>query len=696
MKTRRIWITAFVALFMATFFGGCKDDQVGVVGLCPLVISTSPINGAASVPFDKVITATFNEAMNPATISPSSFSLANTGPLGGRMAVSGKNSSTLVAGDLKYNGETFTMSFTPTAKLIAGTNYSATVFATVKDLKGNAMQVDYVWTFSTATAASGAGVSPTVSSTDPVNVATGVVLNKTITATFSESMTPSTINATTFTIKQGTTSILGAVSFAGLKASFIPTSPLTGNTLYTATITTGAKNVPGTALANDYVWTFTTGTVVAPKVNSVDPIDLATAVPLNKVISVIFSEAMNPLTITTSTFTVMIGANPVAGTVVYSGTTATFTPTGGLVAGNTYTATVTTGAKNPAGTPLASDFVWTFSTNPPPTVTSTDPLDLATGVALNKTINATFSVPMDALTITTSTFTVFLGATPVVGTVTYLGSTATFTPTGGLLSGNSYTATITTGAKNPGGIAIANNYVWNFSTVAPLGPQVVNLQSVARFGIIAGVGVSNNAGFSVINNLDVGIYPGVRTSITGFPPAIVNNGAIYASDDVAPPGVAAMLLQAQTDLTAAYNAARDAVFPAPAVAPADLGGKTLAPGIYTSASTMLLQNGDLTLDAQGDANAVWIFQVGSAFTSVGSGPYPSSTGGNVILAGGAQAKNVFWQVSSSATIGDFTSFKGTILAFSSITMNSGAKADGRMLARNAAVVMTDTNIINKP
>jgi hypothetical protein len=111
---------------------------------------------------------------------------------------------------------------------------------------------------------------------------------------------------------------------------------------------------------------------------------------------------------------------------------------------------------------------------------------------------------------------------------------------------------------------------------------------------------------------------------------------------------------------------------------------------------MLLQNGDLTLDAQGDANAVWIFQIGSTLTSIGTSPFPSISGGNVILAGGAQAKNVFWQVGASATIGDYTHFQGTILAFSSITMNSGAVAEGRMLARNAAVTMTDTNIINKP
>jgi hypothetical protein len=240
------------------------------------------------------------------------------------------------------------------------------------------------------------------------------------------------------------------------------------------------------------------------------------------------------------------------------------------------------------------------------------------------------------------------------------------------------------------GTQLANKYTWKFSTISTLGPLAVNLKSVERFGIIAGTGISNNAGQSEIHNMDVGINPGVRSSITGFPPAIMINGAIYASDDIAPPGIPAMLVQAKQDLTDAYLFAEGATSPAPTTVSGDQGGKTLAPGIYKSTSTLLIQNGDLTLDAQGDENAVWIFHVASDFTTIGG------AGGNVILSGGAQAKNVFWQTGSSATIGDYTSFKGNILALTSITMNSHATAVGRMLARNGAVILTSTNIINKP
>jgi len=217
----------------------------------------------------------------------------------------------------------------------------------------------------------------------------------------------------------------------------------------------------------------------------------------------------------------------------------------------------------------------------------------------------------------------------------------------------------------------------------------IDLKSAGRFGILSGVAVTGS-GSSLINNMDVGIYPGGRTSVVGFPPAVIVNGAIYAADDIAPLGTSAMLLQAKQDLTGAYQFAEAALSPAPILVAGEQGGKTLAPGIYKSTSSLLIQSGDLTLDAQGDPNAFWIFQVTSALTTMGG------TGGNVILAGGAQAKNVFWQVGSSATIGDYTSFQGSILALTSITMNTGSTLVGRLLAQNAAVTLTSANTITLP
>src|SRR5665647_266287 len=151
----------------------------------------------------------------------------------------------------------------------------------------------------------------------------------------------------------------------------------------------------------------------------------------------------------------MQGTTPVTGVVTYSGTTAIFTPTNPLLAGLPYTATITTGATDVAGNALAADIVLTFNTDAAPTVTLTDPADLATGVDLNKAVTATFSVPMDPSTLTEATFTIKQVATSVAGTVSYSGSTATFTPAANLVANTTYTATITTGAKNVPGTPLA-------------------------------------------------------------------------------------------------------------------------------------------------------------------------------------------------------------------------------------------------
>ncbi|MBK6266714.1 DUF3494 domain-containing protein [Marivirga sp. S37H4] len=342
-----------------------------------------------------------------------------------------------------------------------------------------------------------------------------------------------------------------------------------------------------------------------------------------------------------------------------------------------------------------------------PEVVSTTPEDLETNVVRNEIVTVTFNGAINPESITPAAFGLSvtantngrdIAAQAVTGDMAYDASTFTlsFTPSNLLSPNTNYTGTIFSSIEDLMGNEMQADYTWSFTTNANIstgtGTEViaVDLKSVERFGIIAGVGVSNEAGFSEIRNLDVGISPGLRSSITGFPPAIIVNGDMFASDDLAPAGVADMLTEAKLHLEEVYLFTEGASSPAPATVEGDQGGKTLAPGIYKSTSTLLIQSGDLTLDAKGDPNAVWIFQIASDFTTVGG------AGGSIILTDGAQAKNIFWQVGSSATIGDFTIFKGNVLALTSITMNSGAVAEGRMLARNGSVTMTDTNIIEKP
>jgi uncharacterized protein YdgA (DUF945 family) len=147
----------------------------------------------------------------------------------------------------------------------------------------------------------------------------------------------------------------------------------------------------------------------------------------------------------------------------------------------------------------------------------------------------------------------------------------------------------------------------------------------------------------------------------------------------------AIAAQGKFDLAIAYDYAE--ALPGAAFLPLEISGLTFTPGLYKSATSVSLSLGNVTLDAQGDANAVFIFQVGSTLTTIGST--------QVVLAGGAQANNIFWQIGSSATLGTNSVFKGTIMALASITVNTGANLEGRALARTAAVTL-DTNAITAP
>lgn len=680
---KKIKLLSTLAILAVVLFAGCKNDDYVAIdgGPCPMVVSVTPVSGATLVGRKAVsaaelairttiVTAKFNKKINPKTINETSFTVTGT--------------SAPVTGTVTYSDADSTATFTASSKFADNTTFTARITTAVKDLMGNTLQADYVWVFSTGTT-----ILPVVVATSPLNLATNVALNQTITATFSVPMDQSTITGTTFTLKNGTTPVLGLVSGLGNSVSFIPTLSLSPLTVYTAQITMAAKNLDGSSIAKDTTWTFTTADII-PKILTTDPTKLATNVALNKSVTATFSAPMSSATLTSSTFTLMNGAINIVGVVSYTGVVATFNPNNDLKSNTVYTATIKAGVKNVNGTPLAKDSVWTFTTATvlAPTVILTDPADQDASVALNQNVAATFNEAMNSATISTTTFTIMEGLNPVSGVVSYAANTATFNPNSDFVAGKTYTAKITNGVQNVGGTNMASDYVWSFTIPTVAVVPFVDLKFAGRFGILSGVGVSNNAGASVINNMDVGIYPGARSSVTGFPPATIVNGNIYAADDGG--ATAAMLNQAKLDLVAAYLFVEGATSPAPATVSGDQGGKTLAPGIYKSTSTLLIQNGDLTLDAQGNPNAVFIFQVASAFTTVGG------AGGSIILSGGAQAKNIYWQTGSSATIGTYTNFYGNVLALQSITMGAYSNAVGRMLAQNGSVVMTSTNTISKP
>jgi len=414
----------------------------------------------------------------------------------------------------------------------------------------------------------------------------------------------------------------------------------------------------------------------APTITSTAPVYSATNSLINTKILVTFSTAMDPTTITTTTFTLKHGTTSDTGNVGYVGVTAIFVPSANLATNTYYTATITTGAKDSAGHALAVNFVWSFTTGvladtTPPTVTGTSPV---LAVALDSIISATFSKAMDPSTITTTTFTMTQGSTSVTGTVIYAGTTASFKPSTSLAANTTYVATITTGVKDLSGNALKNSFVWSFTTAtstSSYAQTAVSLGTAANFEVLAGSGVTNTGKTNVTGNL--GVSPG--TAVTGFGPGTGTVSGTISTGATSPAGTS------QNDLTTAYNNAQGLTL-CPITVSGDLGGQTLAPGLYKSTSSLAI-TGTLTLDAQGNANAVFIFQIASTLTT--------ASGAKIVLANGAQAANVFCAVGSSATLDTHSVFKGTIMAYASITITTGAELDGRALARVAAVTMdTDT------
>lgn len=695
----------------------------------PAVVSTNPVNGATGVPLNQVIAAAFSKAMNPATINATTFTLS-----AGNIPV---------LGAVSYAGNTAT--FTPAVPLLTNTLYTVTITSGAQDTTGIPLATNYVFTFRTVPTT----MSLAVIATNPVNGATSVPLNQILSATFNEAVNPTTVNNSTFTVTgPGGTAITGVVGYvaAGSVATFAPAAALAADTLYTATITTGVQDlsVPAASLATKYTWTFTTGAAQdnsRPAVISTIPTNAATGVPVNQIISATFSKPMNPVTINGSTFTVTgPGNSGVFGLVSYSAisNTATFTQGANLLPNTLYTATVTTGATDVSGNALASNYVFTFTTGTitvpnSPTVVSTNPAAGAVNVSLNQAVSATFSKAMDPLSLTTSTF--FLtgpGASNIAGTISYdaVNFIATFTPTLSFLPNSIYTATVTNGATdlshNPLGPGGSPN-PWSFTTgVTVLAPRIP-LGTAALYGGFGGTaGITNQGIFSVINgNLGT---TGVSTLITGFhdgtPNCVytetpLNIGFVNGTINTAPPPPTVGCPNEGTAVTAAAaaRAAADSLtaygilvaFPngldvstspgAGGGSAGELGNRTLAPGIYKSApGTYSISQGDLTLDAKGDVNAFWVFQMAASLT-VGT----PSAHRSVLLVNGAQAKNVFWQVGTAGTINGILgggTMVGTIISQSGISVSTAGVVaittiNGRTLVLTGPLTIVNT-VINVP
>lgn len=214
---------------------------------------------------------------------------------------------------------------------------------------------------------------------------------------------------------------------------------------------------------------------------------------------------------------------------------------------------------------------------------------------------------------------------------------------------------------------------------------MINLQSAGNYVILAGSLISNVPTSAVIGNL--GLSPAAGSNITGFGGAEIT-GSIHTVDATGPAGStsnAVILTAAKGDLTTAYNDAAGRTATDIVLLAGNIGGLTLTPGLYKSSGSLEISSGDLTFDAKGDANAVFIIQIASTFNT--------TAGRKIILAGGALASRIFWQVGTSAALGTTSVFKGNIMADQSISVNTGVNIQGRLLARIGAVTINASTVV---
>ena len=321
-----------------------------------------------------------------------------------------------------------------------------------------------------------------------------------------------------------------------------------------------------------------------------------------------------------------------------------------------------------------------------PTVTVTGPGSLSTGVARNASITATFSEKMDATTITAATFTLHNGATAIAGLVTYSGHTATFNPTGLLDAGTLFAASITFGARDLQGDSLVSVKDWTFTTIASAasGPAAVTLGTAGNYVILAKSGVSTTGTTAILG--DVALSPAAASFLTGFAlttpttfsTSSLVTGHLFAANYAVP--TPATLTTAVLDMQTAYTNAAGRTLPDFVnLGAGNVQGLNLVPGLYKWGTGVSIP---LAVTLTGSATDVWIFQVSGNLT-VGNGAI-------VTLAGGAQASNIFWQVTGATTIGTTAQMKGVILSKTLISMNTGSSIVGRALAQTAVTLNAAT------
>ena len=677
--------TWFLMLLLIMGVSGCKKDteKAGIVNPCPVVVSTDPMDKAPDVALNKVISATFNTAMDSASINKSTFTIKQV------------SSSTFLSGKVASTANSAMFTFTPDVPLLPFTKYIGTITTGATDKYRTSMVSDYVWSFTTipqVTLSSNPKVGGTTTGAGFFAQSSVVTVNAIPSAgysfinwTDSGSVTPVSTSASFQFTMNGNRALVANFSLIP-PAQFalnLSSNPAAGGTTFGAGLYNTGTSVtaiespnPGYSFVN---WT-ENGVIVSANSSYTFPLIATRTLVAN------FS------LIPALQFAVHLSSNPAAG-----GSTS---GAGSFNAGTSVTINATAN--------VGYTFVnWTEGAVIASTsATYTFPLNA------NRTLVANFVI---------NTFALSVSANPVLGGTVQKNPNLALVNYGTFVTVTAAPAIGYTFLNWTEGINIVStdlNYsfqmfanrtlVANF-VVASV-PPLINLASAATFGAFGGnAGVTNQGLNTVINNGGIGttaassLITGFHDGKTGdvYTETPLNKGNSTGGIFTAPPAPGnaisfAVAQQGLADAQAAYLSISPASKPGGTDPGAgELGGLTLASGVYQAASgTFKITNGDLTLDAKGNPNAVWIFQTAAALT-VGN---PAASR-NVVLIGGAQAKNVFWYVGSTAVInyGGGGTMTGTIIANSGVTLSSPGVAvqtvlNGRALSLVSSVTMVNTTI----
>ena len=660
-------------LLLTIFMAGCKkDDYKGAIqGVCPVVAATDPMNKAVDVVLDKVISVTFNTAMRASTINGTTFTIMQ--------------GSTIIAGTVAPTANNAVFTFTPTVPLLPFIKYTGTITTAATDTLGSAMVSNYVWNFTTIpqiTLSSNpvAGGITTGAGTFAQSSVATVTATPNTGFTFTNWMNNGVIVSTSssfqFTINGNKTLVANFTPVvAGNFAVILSSNPVAGGKTAGsgayragAVVTVTATPNTGYAFVN---WT-KSGNIVSTSSNYQFTLTANTTLVAN------FSAVQS------SQFALVLSSAPVVG-----GTTS---GSGSYNGGTSVTATAiaNTGytfvnwTKN--GVIASTSSAYTF------------PLNANTALVANFAIN-TFTLNVTAVNGTVLKTPDQL--TYNYGSVVHLTATPNTGYTFKSWSGDA------AGAANP--LTVLMNA--NKNITANFAPIISTPLFTSIFGAFGGSAGVTNQGINTVINGAIG-STAVATKITGFHDGLTNDvytetplnvGLVTGGIDAAPPfpGTAtkfAIATQAQAAATAFYISISPANKPGGTDPGAgELGGLTLAPGVYKSASgTFNISNGNLTLDAKGDPNATWIFQTAAGLTVGIAGPAGARS---VILTNGAQAKNVYWYVGSAATINGAGGgvMVGTIIATAGVTFSTAGNnvqtvLNGRAISLVASVTVVNTTI----